>query len=88
MYFYLDSIRLIRKELQDKLTGADIVKYEKATYVPFHIKMESENKILFYPSSKPGILFVMLDLINIYESFKSEKSSGEKNAYMDMKHSE
>lgn len=55
IYLYLDSIRLIRKELQDKLTGADIVKYEKATYVPFRIKMESEKNILFYPSSKPGI---------------------------------
>ncbi|GFT89046.1 coiled-coil and C2 domain-containing protein 2A [Nephila pilipes] len=48
-----DSIGLIRKELQEKLTGIEVVKHERASYTPFHIKIEKENNSFFHPSFKP-----------------------------------
>ncbi|KAF8782530.1 Coiled-coil and C2 domain-containing protein like [Argiope bruennichi] len=48
-----DFVGLIRKELQEKLTGIEIVKHERASYIPFHIKIEKENNSFFHPSYKP-----------------------------------
>ncbi|GIY79719.1 coiled-coil and C2 domain-containing protein 2A [Caerostris extrusa] len=48
-----DSVGLIRKELQEKLTSIEVVQRESASYIPFHIKIEKEKNSFFHPSYKP-----------------------------------
>ncbi|XP_054706800.1 LOW QUALITY PROTEIN: coiled-coil and C2 domain-containing protein 2A-like [Uloborus diversus] len=48
-----DSVGLIRRELQERFSGMEITKQERASYMPFHIKVEKEKNSFFHPSYKP-----------------------------------